>query len=244
MGERIIFPLGMRIILQTDLNWHDAVNYCDWLTGQYGAKFPLGFRLASLPMEAQWEYACRGDATGTRRGTDYYTGDGHATLDAAGWYASNSNHTTHAVGSKLSNDFGLYDMHGNLWEWCLDRWDAGAYRRRWDGITDVESYSMSEQFGDQNSELDSIRRVQRGGSSLHSATGCRTAYRVRGWAGIRYRDVGFRVCLVRSPSSSQPDSAEPERTASERLEGAEVAGSGGEADEILNTDFGIGRENP
>lgn len=69
-----------------------------------------------LPTEAQWEYACR---AGTD--TDYHTGDGEAAMSAAGWYTENSESQTHDVGSKARNAFRLYDVHGNVWEWCRDR---------------------------------------------------------------------------------------------------------------------------
>ena len=80
-------------------------------------------RVFSLPTEAQWEYACR---AGTE--TKFYIGDSEADLDRAGWHSGNSDGQTHPVGQKEPNGFGLYDMHGNVWEWCQDWYDKNYYR--------------------------------------------------------------------------------------------------------------------
>jgi len=88
------------------VSWHDARRYAEW----------AGLH---LPSEAQWEYACRAGTT-----TEYYTGDSKEDLDRAGWYDGNSGGKLHPVGEKEPNGFGLYDMHGNVWEWT----DEGQLR--------------------------------------------------------------------------------------------------------------------
>ena len=116
------------------------------------------------------------------------------------------------MGSFELNHHGIKDLSGNVWEWCHDRWDADAYRRRWDGITVSEALELSELYGDRSEDL---RRVLRGGSWDYSADYCRSAFRVRLRAGYRVGSLGFRVCLVRSPfptsASYQQKNAEREQ---------------------------------
>ncbi len=188
------------------MTWHQANQFCDWLTTEYSSQLPDSHRFATLPTEAQWEYACRGDIQ-----TEYYTGDGEAALRKAGWFDGNCEATCPVASDNLvPNQFGLHDMHGNVWEWCKDRWDTGAYRRRWDGIEMVECYWLNEEFGDTS---ENPNRVMRGGSWVNSAFGCRAAYRVGLWAGNSVGCIGFRVCLVRSPivKVSPVAPAEPKR---------------------------------
>jgi hypothetical protein len=184
-----------------NVTWDEAMAYCDWLNKLCCEQIPAGY-LAGLPSEAQWEYACR---AGTE--TEYYSGDGEAALREAGWFAGNSGDSTQPVGQLSGNGFGLYDMHGNAWEWCRDNWDAHAYRRRVNGVCDPEEPGKG-----------GANRVIRGGGWYISARFCRSAFRNWWDPGVRYGDLGFRVCLLSGPcpgSKSGGQSAE--------------RGSGGEA---------------
>lgn len=87
------------------ISWEDAVAFCEWLAKETGERF-------RLPTEAEWEYACRGGTTGD------YAGN----LEEIAWYRANSGGRTHPVGQKKPSAWGLFDMHGNAWEWCADPW--------------------------------------------------------------------------------------------------------------------------
>lgn len=163
------------------VSWWEAMGFCEWLVGKMA--FPLGFR-ASLPSEAQWEYACR---AGT--GTEYYSGNGEAALADAGWFDGNSGDTTHPVGELAANAWGLFDMHGNVWEWCRDAWDQAAYRSRLAGVENpLTKLTVDPGL---------VSRVRRGGSWGDHSWGCRFAYRDRNRPSSRDFSCGFRVCLIR-----------------------------------------------
>jgi len=158
------------------VNWVDAVEFCRRLS-ELPAEKAAG-NIYRLPTEAQWEYACRAGTT-----TQFSFGDDEADLGDYAWYAENSANKTHPVGSKLPNAWGLYDMHGNVWEWCLD----------WYG--DMPSGSLTDPTGPTSGRS----RVRRGGSWSHDAGDCRSALRVNYGPAIRRGNIGFRVSL--SPSS-------------------------------------------
>ncbi len=147
--------------------WRDAMAYCEWA----GLK---------LPTEAQWEYACR---AGTE--TAYHSGESKDGLKRVGWYEDNSNRRLHMVGELEPNKWGLYDMHGNVWEWCMDGCP---------GMVEYESYETSPRTGDGlrlKPEGDAVR-IMRGGSWYNDAIVARSAYRDGDRPGHRISSLGFR----------------------------------------------------
>ncbi len=197
------FPGDLRRPVE-QVTWDEAEEYCAWLNDRSQVTWPPGLNefAARLPTEAQWEYACRAGIE-----TEFYTGDGESALSAAGWYDGNSNSTTQPVGCKEPNAYGLYDMHGNVWEWCADVYYADAYKARVDGVRDPDDSQKMDSGG--------VRRVVRGGSWDYSAGYCRAAYRVRVRPGYRLGDRGFRVCLFPGPCRA----TRPNREAAEPVPG-------------------------
>lgn len=146
-------------------SWDESVEFCRKLSGFSGEKI-------SLPTEAQWEYACRAGSDGAYGGT--------GKLDSMGWYNDNSGSAPHEVKGNTPNAWGLYDMHGNIWEWCSDWHDVNYYAN-----------SPSE---DPQGPSGGSRRVCRGGAWFDCARGCRSAN--RGGHEPDYREfVGFRPLL-------------------------------------------------
>ena len=129
----------------------------------------IGYR---LPTEAQWEYACRAGTT-----TAWFHGDAEAGLENYAWYDINSNYMTHQVGLKTDNAFGLYDMHGNVYEWCWDRYG---------------SYPSTAQT-DPEGAVSGSSRVLRGGGWAYDASLLRSAYRNNYGPSYRSRGIGLRV---------------------------------------------------
>jgi len=126
-----------------------------------------------LPSESEWEYACRAGTT-----TRFYWGDSESTMGRYCWYTENSNSTTHPVAQTEPNAWGLYDMSGNVWEWCEDKYTSDYD----DCPTDGRAYTGS-----------GSDRVGRGGSWSLGARYCRSAYRLFSSPGGRFNSLGFRV---------------------------------------------------
>lgn len=152
------------------ISWKDAASFCNQLSLLAGLEMPYqlskgeedfvfneqadGYR---MPTEAEWEFACRAGSTGIRYGK----------LDAIAWYKANSGGSTHEVGQKQANLWGLYDMIGNVWEWCSDIYDATVYG----------SY-----------------RIIRGGGWYDEARGCIVTNRRRSHpTAYKIDDLGFRI---------------------------------------------------
>ena len=150
-----------------NVNHSDAMAYCDWLAEKMDGDY-------RLPTEAEWEYAARGGKLS--KGTKYSAG---RSLDNAGWYEANSNRKTNGVATKNPNELGIYDMSGNVYEWCKD----------WYG-----DYSSQPQTNPKGANSGSSR-VLRGGSWSISAPSCRVAYRFNYDPSDRGSDCGFRVVL-------------------------------------------------
>jgi formylglycine-generating enzyme required for sulfatase activity len=130
-----------------------------------------------LPTEAEWEYACRGGTV-----SRFYTGDSRKNLDRAGWYSNNADGKPHPVGQKEPNAFGLFNIHGNISEWCEDDWQDDYNNVPNDGSAWMSNPRRSF-------------RVVRGGSYLSSSDSCRAAYRGRYMFDTHYDSVGFRLAF-------------------------------------------------
>ena len=165
------------------VSWYDAMEFCAKLTAAAKAagRLPEGYEY-TLPTEAQWEYACRaGTITALNSGKNLSDKEQCPEMDEVGWYWYNSNDKTHSVGQKLPNAWGLYDMHGNVQEWCLDWY--GAYPTS--AVTDPTGPNTGK------------KRVIRGNSWYGRAYGCRSAYRYSdNPSSDSYSDIGFRVALA------------------------------------------------
>jgi formylglycine-generating enzyme required for sulfatase activity len=165
------------------VSWFDAVEYCNTLSLKEGLTpaYTINGNTVSwdpdtngyrLPTEAEWEYACR---AGTQ--TPFYNG---TSVDEAGWHSGNSEGRTHPVGKKQPNLWGLYDMHGNVLEWCWDWLEDYPYK------TQTNPQGVSSRAS----------RAYRGGCWYFSANQLRSAFRFGNRPALRSLIVGFR--LVRS----------------------------------------------
>ena len=154
------------------VSWADATSFCRTLSG--------GGRTVRLPTEAEWEYACRaGTETALNSGLGLTSTTGACrNVAAVGWYSDNSD-STRAAGEKAPNAWGLYDMHGNVWEWCADRY--GEY--------------VKEDVNDPQGPSSGSDHVLRGGSWTCHPRYCRSADRRRSGAAPLYSSHGFRVVL-------------------------------------------------
>ena len=164
------------------ISWYEAVEFCRKLTDRErkAGRLPEG-HVYRLPTEAEWEYAARGGMRS--RGFEY---PGSDDPNEVAWHWPGSSDKTHAVGTKRPNELGLYDMAGNVWEWCLD-WYAPDYYGRSPNVNPI-----NRDYGDKK------YRICRGGSWGLYPTHCRSANRGGGTPTGRFYSYGFRVVLARS----------------------------------------------
>ena len=151
------------------VSWNDCQTFITKLNQMTGKTF-------RLPTEAEWEYAARG---GTK--SKGYTYSGSNTIDDVAWYTSNSGSKTHEVATKLANELGIYDMSGNVWEWCQDLYS--------------DTYYSSSVINNPTGPTSGSIRVFRGGSWINFATDCRVAF--RNWITPTSTDdfLGLRLAL-------------------------------------------------
>ena len=150
----------------TFISWNDALAFCRWLSAESG-------REIRLPSEAEWEYACRAGTTGD------YAGE----LNAMGWHRHNSGRRTHPVAQKQPNAWGLYDMHGNVWEWCLDAFALNYEGAPADGSPRLEA---DRDYG----------VVSRGGSFINPQGWLASAGRMASSRDCSHYNNGFRLVRV------------------------------------------------
>jgi formylglycine-generating enzyme required for sulfatase activity len=154
------------------VSWNDAMAFCRWLSDRERKNY-------RLPTEAEWEYACRAGTT-----TRWASGDSPDRLEAFAWTPNSRSRTTHSVGTKAPNAFGLHDMHGNVWEWCLDYY--GPYGSA------IEADPKGPAVG--------AERVLRGGAwDRKKVRRTKSAYRSSVVQSARFYTYGFRVCRPTGP---------------------------------------------
>ena len=168
-SDRFVVESGYEDHPVVYVSWYGARAYCTWLSSKIGEE-------VRLPTEAEWEYAARGGKKS--RG---YTYSGSNTIEEVAWYYDNSSKKVHKVGGKSPNELGLYDMSGNVYEWCLD-WYVGGY---------YSSSPSSNPKGPSSGK----NKVTRGGSWWLNESECRVTFRILNIPINRDFRYGFRVAL-------------------------------------------------
>ena len=166
MGSNPSYFKGDNLPVES-VSWNDCQTFINRLNSYTGRNF-------RLPTEAEWEFAARGGNY-----SRHYKYSGSNYISDVAWYGDNSGDRTHPVGTKQANELGLYDMSGNVWEWCSDWY--GSY----------SSYSQTDPIGPNNGS----NRMDRGGCWGNFAKRCRPAYRSYGTPGYRDHGRGLRLVL-------------------------------------------------
>ena len=160
------------------VSWDDAQAFCKKM-------LELTKQTVRLPSEAEWEFSCKAGTT-----TQFHSGDLEADLARVAWYGKNSNESTHPVGQKEPNSFGLYDMHGNVWQWCQDWYDDDYYK-----VSPAEN-PQGPATGTVHMPGVGTSRVLRGCTwSILEPHDCRSSRRWGGPFETRDKHLGFRIVL-------------------------------------------------
>jgi predicted Zn finger-like uncharacterized protein len=211
------------------VSWDDCQQFLKKLNDRFPHPGPLPTMLRTvpgegefrLPTEAQWECACRAGST-----TRYCFGDDESGLGEYAWYSVNSGQTTHQAGEKKPNAWGLYDMHGNVWEWCADCYDGGYY-----------AHSPTD---DPTGPATGSLRVSRGGSWRYPARRCRSWHRLMHNPGYRRYDLGLRVSRVPADAVSGMRSRESAAPLKIQPIPAQTVNAGKPLRVLPETDFDLG----
>ena len=172
-----------------NLYLNDAKNFCASLTEYFESSLPSGYTRFDLPTEAQWEYACRAGTSSALNNGTYLSSETEPCqyLDVVAWYKENSNSRTHSVGQKKPNAWGLYDMHGNVNEFCLDYRDA-------DWRIDYPTEPQTDPIHTTGDEV-----IIRGGCYSSETKRNRSASRDGKSPTSKFNTIGFRVVLISAP---------------------------------------------
>ena len=178
-----------------NVNWYEAMEFCSRLSQRSGKTY-------TLPSEAQWEYACRAGTTSPFHYGDTLSAE-VANYDAEVTYGrgpkGKGRRETTEVGRFPANDWGLHDMHGNVWEWCADHWhrsyDLGQWKAPDDGSPWLDA-AEADKEGLEAESSDERRRVLRGGSWFNYPVRCRSAGRSSNLPASANGGIGFRVCCL------------------------------------------------
>ncbi len=155
------------------IDWVKAKLFCARLNSLYKKHLPKGYKF-DLPTEEQWEYACRASISTTFKDRN----NNFDNIDEVAWYSDNASNTTHMVGQKIPNAWGIYDMQGNVWEWCKD------------------VYIDYKEKGKITVHLNNNKYVIRGGSWINNSSYCRSTTRLCDYYSFYSNILGFRVAIV------------------------------------------------